>query len=118
MRVAGGIIGIIAGLFGVFGGMFTSLLGGVAGSQTQGDAEAQAGAVAVVGVGLFATLLSGFITLLGIAIFFNPKIPSILMILSGLVVFLFGNYFSAPFAILAGIFGLVGANQEAKATTA
>lgn len=107
MKKAGGIVAIIAGVFGVFAAGFTLLVGGL------GAAFEAEGSGTVVGLGWGGVLFSFAVIVLGaIAIGAKNKTPGILLILSSIVGVFLGGTFVAVFMVLAligGILATIGA---------
>lgn len=95
MRIAAGIIGILSGIFGVIGGFLQTGIG-VALDKNSDLTES----------GVSAFWLSWLIIFLSSIVFAKPRIPGILLIIVAIGSFTNGNYFSAPFALVAGIIAL------------
>ena len=102
MRVAGGVIALIAGIFGIFSAGATLLVGGL-GSALNGE-----GASTVIGLGWGGVLFSFLTIILGaIAIGVKSKIPGILLIICSLAGVVLGGTLVAIFMVLALIGGIL-----------
>lgn len=110
MRKAGGIISLIAGIFGVFAAIVTLFVGGVGGA-----AHAE-GATTVVGLGWGGVLFSFLAIVLGsVAIGVQSRVPGILLILSSIAGVILGGTLVAIFMVLSLIGGfLVALGGEKK----
>lgn len=116
MRKAGGIIALIAGIFGTLAAIFTLLIGGL------GAAFEAEGASTIVGLGWGGVAFS-FLTIVfgAIAIGANSKIPGILLIVSAILGAILGGTLVAIFMVLAligGVLATLGARKKATAVTA
>ena len=109
MRTAGGIIALVAGIFGVIAAIVTLFVGGVAGAF---EAE---GAGTVVGLGWGGVFFSFLTIVLGaVAIGVNRKVPGILLIASAIAGAILGGTFVAVFmalALIGGILAILGARK-------
>ena len=109
MRKAGGIVALIAGIFGVIAALVTLFIGGVAGAF---EAE---GAGTVVGLGWGGVFFSFTTVVLGaVAIGVNRKVPGILLIVSAIAGAILGGTFVAVFmalALIGGILAVIGARK-------
>ena len=105
MKVAAGVLGIVAGIMGMVGGFATAFVGAVGQELQLEDAGT------VTNLGAVAFWVSVLIIICGIVAFFKPRVCGILMIIGGIVTFIASNYFSGPIAILGGIFGIIGGGQ-------
>lgn len=116
MRKAGGIIGLIAGIFGVLAAGATLFMGGLAGAF---EAE---GAETVVGLGWGGVLFSFLTIVLGaVCIGAKGRIPGILLIVSAILGAVLGGTLVAIFMVLAligGILALFGPKQKTAEATA
>lgn len=112
MQKAGGIIAIIAGVFGTIAAGITLLLGGVA-SALGGE-----GADTVVGLGWGGVAFSFATIVLGaIALGAKGRVPGILLIVSALFGVVLGGTLVAVFMVLAlvgGILAVVGTKKSTR----
>ncbi len=112
MKKAGGIIAIIAGVFGVVAAISTLLIGGV-GSALGGD-----GATMVIGLGWGGILFSFIAIITGaICIGAHGKAPSVILIIASVCGIVLGGTFVAVFMVLslvAGVLALLGVSRELK----
>jgi len=113
MKKAGGIIGLVAGVFGVIAAVFTLFVGGVCGAL---EAE---GAGTVIGLGWGGLAFSFLAIVFGaVAIWTKSMVPGILLILCAVAGAILGGTIVAITMILAligGILAVVGARSESKA---
>lgn len=102
MQKSGGIIALIAGIFGVIAAIVTLMFGGVAAGF---EAE---GASTVVGLG-FGGMFFSFLTIVlgAVAMGAKGKIPGILLIISAIAGAILGGTFVAVFMALALIGGII-----------
>ena len=102
MRKAGGLIGLIAGLFAVIAAVVTLFIGGVGGAFGAKDADT------VIGLG-WGGLGFSFLTIILGAVAMNSgsRIPGGLLILSSLAGAVLGGTIVAVFMGLAAVGGLV-----------
>lgn len=116
MRKAGGIIGLIAGIFGVLAAGATLFMGGLAGAF---EAE---GAETVVGLGWGGVLFSFLTIVLGaVCIGAKGKLPGVLLIVSAILGAILGGTLVAIFMVLAlvgGILALFGTKKKTDQVTA
>ena len=109
MQKAGGIIALIAGIFGTIAAVVTLFIGGLGSAF---DAE---GADTVVGLGYGGVLFSFLTIVLGaIALGAKGTMPGILLIVSAVLGAVLGGTLVAVFMALAaigGIIAVVGARQ-------
>jgi len=115
MKKAGGIIALIAGIFGVIAALITLFAGGV------GGALKSEGAQTVVMLGWGGVLFS-FLTIIfgAITIGTKSKTIPILLIVSAILGIVLGGTFVAIFMVLAlisGILGYFGVKKELKTST-
>jgi len=110
MRKAGGIIALIAGIFGVLAAGVTLFIGG-AGGAFEAD-----GADTVILLGWGGVLFSFLTIVLGaVCMGANSKIPGVLLILCSVAGAILGGTFVALFMVLAfigGILSLFGNNKK------
>ena len=110
MQKAGGIIAIIAGVFGTIAAAITLVFGGFA------SALGSEGADTVVGLGWGGVAFSFAIIVLGaIALGAKSRVPGILLIVSALFGALLGGTLVAVFMVLAlvgGILSFVGTKKS------
>jgi len=110
MRIAGGVIALIAGIFGIFSAGATLLFGGL------GSALNSEGASTVIGLGWGGVLFSFLTIILGaIAIGVKSKFPGILLIICSLGGIVLGGTLVAIFMVLAFIGGIlvaIGARKQ------
>lgn len=113
MKKAGGIIAIIAGVFGTIAAGITLLVGGL-GSALGGE-----GASTVIGLGWGGVLFSFATIVLGaIALGAKNKIPGTLLIICAVLGAILGGTLVAVFMVLAligGILAVVGTKKPAPA---
>ncbi|EJF89417.1 hypothetical protein MEG_01888 [Bartonella tamiae Th307] len=114
MKIAGGIIGIIAGIFGFLAAITTLFIGGI------GSASEAEGADMVIGLG-WGGILFSFLCIIfaAVAIAAKGKVPGILLILSSLLGAFLGGTLVAicmVLALIGGIMALFG-NKKQVATT-
>lgn len=102
MGKAGGIIALIAGIFGIFAAGITLFLGGIGGAV---EAE---GADQIIGFGWGGVIFSFAVIILGaVSMNNNSKIPGILIILASISGIVLGGTLVAIFMGLALIGGLL-----------
>ena len=110
MRIAGGVIALIAGIFGILSAGATLLFGGL------GSALNSEGASTVIGLGWGGVIFSFLTIVLGaIAIGVKSRIPGILLIISSLAGIILGGTLVAIFMVLAligGILVTIGARKQ------
>ncbi len=118
MKVAAGILGIVAGVMGMIGGFATAFVGAVGAGlgEAAEDGAVQAAGESAATMGAVAFWVSILLIPLGIVAFFKPKPCGIMMLIAGGITTIAANYISGPIAILGGILGIVGGNQAAAAT--
>ncbi|MFA7691646.1 MAG: hypothetical protein GX117_13190 [Candidatus Hydrogenedentes bacterium] len=110
MKIAGGVIALIAGVFGTLAGLVTVALGGVGGAL---EAE---GAETIVALG-FGGLLFSFLTIVlgAMALGMNSKKVGIALIVCAILGAVLGGTFVAIFMVLAllgGILATIGASAK------
>ncbi len=114
MQKAGGIIGLIAGIFGVLAAGVTLMIGGMGAAFKADNAQT------VVGLGWGGVLFSFLVIVLGaIAMGAQSKVPGALLILASVAGAILGGTFVAIFMLLAFIGGLlatVGAKPVPEST--
>ncbi len=112
MKKAGGIIGLVAGIFGVIAAVVTLFFGGVAGAM---EAE-EAGTV--VGLGWGGLAFSFLTIVLGaVALGARSMVPGILLMVCAVAGAILGGTIVAVVMVLAligGILATLGARSEAK----
>ncbi len=112
MKKAGGIISLIAGIFGILSAGITLFLGGAA-SAFNAD-----GAGTVVGLGWGGVAFSFLVIIFGaLAIGAKGKVPGILLIISSILGAVLGGTLVAVFMLLAligGILALIGNKSKAS----
>jgi hypothetical protein len=115
MRKAGGIIALIAGIFGIFAAGATLLLGGMGGAL---EAE---GSDMVIGLGWGGVVFSFAVIVLGATTMnAQSRFPAILLILTSIVGAVLGGSLVALFmvlALIAGILALFGGNKSKELPT-
>ena len=113
MRKAGGIIALVAGIFGVFAAGFTLFFGGVGAALDAEDAGT------VIGLGWGGVAFS-FLTIVfgAIAMGAKGRVPGVLLILCAIGGAILGGTFVAVFMALAGIGGIVAVVGRREATPA
>ena len=116
MQKAGGIIAIIAGVFGTIAAIATLMIGGL-GAAFEAD-----GAGTIVGLGWGGVLFSFATIVLGaIALGAKSNKPAILLIACAIFGAVLGGTFVAIFMVLAlagGVLALLGANKAAAQVAA
>lgn len=116
MRKSGGVIALIAGIFGVLAALATLFIGGVGGAL---DAE---GADTVIGLGWGGVLFSFVVIVLGaVCMSAKSKLPGSLLIISSVLGAILGGTLVAVFMVLAlvgGILALFGGNKPQAGTRA
>lgn len=112
MKKAGGIISLIAGIFGILSALITLLVGGAA------SAFNAHGAGTVVGLGWGGVFFSFVVIVLGaVLISAKSRVPGILLIVSSILGAILGGTLVAVFMVLAlvgGILATVGTKPEPK----
>jgi hypothetical protein len=109
MKKAGGIVALIAGVFGTGAALITLLLGGI------GSAVGGKGASTIVGLGWGGVLFSFAVIILGaVAIGAKNRVPGVLLIVCSLLGAVLGGTLVALFMVLAlagGILAVVGTKK-------
>jgi hypothetical protein len=102
MRKAGGIIGLIAGIFGTIAALVTLLVGGTGAAFHANQANL------IVGLG-FGGLIAAFLTIIfaAVAIGAKTRIPGILLIVTSIAGAIGGGTLVAVFMVLALIGGIL-----------
>ena len=112
MKKAGGIIGLVAGIFGVIAAVATLFFGGL------GAAMEAEGANTVVGLGWGGLAFSFLAIVLGaVALAARSMVPGILLIICALAGAVLGGTIVAIAMVLAlvgGILATIGARSQAK----
>lgn len=113
MQKAGGIIAIIAGIFGVLAAFATLAVGGM------GAAFEAEGANTVVGLGWGGVLFSFLVIVLGaVGMGAKTRTPGALLIISSVIGAVLGGTLVALFMVLSFIGGILVVVGGKKATTA
>lgn len=115
MKKAGGIVAIIAGVFGIFAALTTLLMGGLASAVEVEDAGT------VIGLGWGGVLFSFLVIIFGaVAIGAKTKAAGVLLILSSLAGIVLGGTLVAIFMALSLAGGVVATlgTKAGKATPA
>ena len=111
MQKAGGIIALVAGIFGVFAAGITLMVGGMA------SAFEANGASTVIGLGWGGVLFSFLTIILGaVAIGAKSRIPGALLMISSVAGAILGGTLVALFMILAFIGGVLATIGVKKPT--
>lgn len=115
MRKAGGIVSLIAGIFGIFAAGITLIVGGI-GSAASVDRAGE-----VLGLGWGGVAFSFAVIILGaVAMGSSSRVPGMLLIVASLAGAILGGTLVAIFMALAfvgGILATIGARQvPAQAT--
>src|SRR6266540_406394 len=115
MRKAGGIIALIAGVFGILAAIITLFIGGA------GAAFEAEGAGTVVSLG-WGGIVFSFLTIIfgAVAIGANSRVPGILLIVCAILGAILGGTLVAVFMVLAlvgGVLATIGAKKQATPTT-
>jgi len=113
MSKAGGIIGIIAGVFGFFAAIITLFLGGI------GSAFEAEGANTVIGLGWGGVLFSFLTIVFGAIAIARPKGAGIGLIISSILGAVLGGTIVAvcmALSLIGGILAVVGAKKTPAAT--
>lgn len=114
MQKAGGIIALVAGIFGVFAAIFTLAIGGMgAGLEAEG-------ASTVIGLGWGGVGFSFLTIILGaVALGARGRLPGVLLMICAVAGAILGGTIVAVFMVLAFIGGLIatfgGKRQSPKA---
>ena len=104
MRKAGGIIGLIAGIFGVIAALATLLVGGVGAAMKANEAGT------VVGLGWGGLFLSFLCIVLGaVAMGAKGRLPGVLLMLTSVAAAFLGGVMVAICMVLAFVGGLLAA---------
>jgi hypothetical protein len=110
MQKAGGIIALIAGIFGVFAAALTLMVGGLGAAFKADQAET------VVGLGWGGVLFSFLVIILGaVAMGAKSKSPGALLILASIAGAILGGTLVAIFMVLAFVGGLLAMVGTKKA---
>ncbi|ABS14020.1 hypothetical protein [Brucella anthropi] len=106
MQKAGGIIALVAGIFGVFAAIFTLAVGGIgAGLEAEG-------ASTVVGLGWGGVLFSFLTIVLGaVTLGAKTRTPGLLLMICAVAGAILGGTIVAVFMVLAFIGGLIALFQ-------
>ena len=113
MKKAGGIVALVAGIFGVFAAGFTLFFGGVGAALEAEDAGT------VIGLGWGGVVFSFLTIILGaVAMGAKGRVPGVLLILCAIAGAILGGTFVAVFMALAaagGVLAVVGRRERAAA---
>ena len=116
MQKAGGIVALIAGIFGVMAGFITLFIGGV------GSAFDASGAEMVVGLGWGGIIFSFLTIVLGaVAIGVKSKVPGILLVVCAVAGAILGGTLVAIFmalALVGGILAVLGSFRRSASAHA
>ncbi|NYD84177.1 hypothetical protein [Brucella intermedia] len=109
MQKAGGIIALVAGIFGVFAAIFTLAIGGMgAGLEAEG-------ASTIIGLGWGGVAFSFLTIILGaVALGAKGRLPGILLMICAVAGAILGGTIVAVFMALAFIGGLIAAFGSKK----
>ena len=109
MKLAGGIIAILAGVISIGAALFTLFVGGVGGAV---EAE---GAETVVALGWGGLFFSFVVIVLGaVAIGVKGRIPGILLVIAAVAGAILGGTFVAIVMSLAAVGGILAALEKPK----
>ncbi len=112
MKKAGGIVALVAGIFGVIAAFMTLLVGGI-GSATKAES-----ASTVVGLGWGGVAFSFIVIVLAaVAMGSNSRMPGILLIVASLAGAVLGGTLVALFMVLAFIGGILATIGTKKVVT-
>lgn len=115
MRIAALVLGIIGGIFGIFGSLFATMVGGL------GAAFNAKGASEVAGLGFVAVFIS-IAGLVGGALALKyPKVAGWMMLLcgiSGIIAISAGYIIAGPLFIIGGILALISSRKSKKTDAA
>jgi hypothetical protein len=115
MQKAGGIIGLIAGIFGIIAAIVTLMVGGL------GSAFKAENASLAIGLGWGGMLFSFLCIIFGaVAMSSGSKTPGALLTLCAIAGAILGGTFVAVFMVLAlvgGILATIGAKKKIVTTT-
>lgn len=113
MQKAGGIIALVAGIFGILAAIITLFVGGLgAGLEAEGASK-------VVGLGWGGIFFSFLTIVLGaVAMGAKSKVPGALLMVSSIFGAILGGTLVALFMVLAFIGGLLATIGTKKAETA
>lgn len=113
MQKAGGIIALVAGIFGVFAAIFTLAVGGMgAGLEAEG-------ASTVIGLGWGGVAFSFLTIILGaVALGAKGRLPGILLMICAIAGAILGGTLVAVFMVLAFIGGLIAiSGRKSRSST-
>lgn len=114
MAKAGGILGIIAGIFGILAALATIFLGGVGGALKADGAET------VVGLGFGGVVFSIIVIITGAIAMDKPKGGGISMIVSSIAGMILGGTIVGAclsLSLLGGILAMFGKKKVKEVTT-
>lgn len=114
MQKAGGIIALVAGIFGIFAAVFTLAVGGLgAGLEAEG-------ASTVIGLGWGGVAFSFLTIILGaVALGAKGRLPGILLMICAIAGAILGGTLVAVFMVLAfvgGMISTIGSSKKKKQT--
>lgn len=116
MRKAGGIIALVAGIFGILAAGFTLLIGGAGSAFKANNAQL------VVGLGWGGVLFSFIVIVLAaVAMNSNSRTPGMLLVIASIGGAILGGTFVAIFMLLAfvgGVLASLGGAPPAPARSA
>jgi hypothetical protein len=115
MKNAGGVIGIIAGVFGTGAALVTLLFGGI------GAAFNANGAQTVVGLGWGGVLFSFLTIVFGAVVFARPKAAGIALVVTSILGAILGGTLVAIFmglALIGGVLAIIGSKDVQKKSVA
>ncbi|MDO9114976.1 MAG: lysozyme inhibitor LprI family protein [Polaromonas sp.] len=115
MSKAGGVIGIIAGIFGVIAAIVTLFFGGL------GSAVGTQGAGTVVGLGWGGVVFSFLAIVFGAVVFAKPKGAGIALVVTSILGAVLGGTLVAIFmalSMIGGVLAILGAKGKAPSTVA
>lgn len=112
MKTAGGIISLIAGIFGIIAAAYTLLVGGFAGAFDPQFSRT------MIGLGWGGVAFSFIVIILGaIALGVKSKVVGVLLIIASIAGAILGGIIVAIFMVLSligGILVTIGAGRKAK----
>ena len=112
MKKAGGIIALVAGIFGVLAAGFTLFTGGL------GAAFEAEGADTVIGLGWGGVLFSFLTIILGaVAMGAKGRVPGVLLIVCAIAGAILGGTFVAVFMALAAVGGILAVVGRRETTS-
>ena len=102
MKKAGGIVSLIAGIFGIFASIFTIMSGGFVGAlETAGETQGEA----IIGMGFWGILLSFIVIVFGaLALNSDSKRNGIVLMIASVL----GVYYGGSFVAICMFLSLIG----------